>query len=158
PVRLLSTFAFLTLLALTSFAICQEHASLSLKHEDWPELARYVKFDVTETDSGSPALIKKCANATNNELRNRYNYWLQGTGSTDELIRCVQRYQLLRSGIESEPSIAKLKEQELEFATVLEKQAKLLKAKKRDTTFSIGVASAEAYRLNVMLELAQLKE
>ncbi len=141
-----------------SSAFGQEDVSISLKESEWPPIARYAEFESDNADSKIEALEKQCANATNLELRTRYTYWLQGTGEIDGLIDCIKRYQVLRIEIESMPDLNKLKREELELAARLEEQAKRLTKSGKRAKYEIAEATAAAYKLHLMLEIARLAD
>ncbi len=113
---------------------------------------------VAENDDQQTGLLKQCFNAAHNEMRIRYNYWLQGISEIDGLLASIDRLHKLRVEIVSTASELEFVEQKLAFVKEIESQcAKANSKAKFEALREINEASASAFRMRVELELAKLK-
>ncbi len=54
------------------------------------------ELKVDEKDDEPTALMKRCFNAAHNEMRIRYNYWLQDVGEIDGFLASIERLHKVR--------------------------------------------------------------
>jgi hypothetical protein len=108
-------------------------------------------------DEKTTALLKQGYNATHAEIRVKYNYWLQGTGSADGLIAAIDRFHALR--LEIEPGIDRREcaRQKLAFAREIEKRCPETRSQnKYQALCEIDEAAAKSFRLAAELEFERL--
>ncbi len=113
---------------------------------------------VAENDDQKAGLRKQCFNAAHNEMRIRYNYWLQGIGEIDGLLASIAQFHKLRAEIGPTASEIEFVEQKLAFVKEIESHcAKANSKAKFEALRQINEANVVALRLRVELELVKLK-
>ncbi len=121
-------------------------------------LARPTEIKVLDTDDEQTRLLKQCFNAAHNEMRQRYNYWLQGIGDIDGFLNSIDRLQKARIEISPDTSEIVCVQEKLAFIREIEAQCKKENSKaKYESIRVINEASAKAFRVRTELELAKLK-
>jgi len=103
-------------------------------------------------------LRKELFNAVLDEIKTRYNFWLQGDGTLPELADCSKRYFNARLEIK-DSAIDKLQwcEQKLEFWRYVEKQIQIMDEDQRTTRTVMNSKLVKYERLNAEIELRLAK-
>ena len=121
-------------------------------------LARPAEIKVLDTDDEQTRLLKQCFNAAHNEMRQRYNYWLQDVGDIDGFLHSIDRLHKIR--IEISPDTSEIACVQQKLAVIREIEAHCEKGNSKAKYESLRVineASANAFRIRTELELAKLK-
>jgi hypothetical protein len=125
----------------------------------WPAFVASKRLEVAGTDDKLTKLLKQRFNAGQQELRNRYSYWLQGTESLPQVYDAVRRVVEARRETNGPGSdrIEILKEK-LAFARIVEKQAEKLSMKFRRASYQSGLDCATYFRATAEVELLRAEE
>ncbi len=156
--RCASAVLLLTILAYTALAGGGDPTDPKnwLKENTWPALVSSRWLEVKDQDDTLTKLLKERFNAVQQELRDRYIYWLQGHGSLDQVADAARRALTSRLEVKTPPAdrLQLLKER-AEWARVVEKQAEILRQKKGTTQNAIDRSFAKSFRLDAEIELAR---
>lgn len=121
-------------------------------------LQRPTTIAVNDNDSQQTTLLKRSFNAAHNEMRIRYNYWLQGVGEIGGLLSAIERFHQTRLEVGPAASEIAFVEQKLTFARRIETQCKKEKSKARKESLrAIDEASAIAFRIRTEQMVFKLK-
>jgi hypothetical protein len=114
---------------------------------------------ITDKDDVQTKLMKERYNAGQQELRNRYIYWLQGEESLPQVYDAARRVIEARidAGGPGSDKMAISKEK-VAFAKVVEKQAELLLKKFNRARQQSDVDSATYFRATAELELIRAEK
>lgn len=111
-----------------------------------------------ENDDERTTLLKRCYNAAHNEMRLRYNYWLQDVGEIDAFLASIDRLHKIRIEVGPATNEVAFIEQKLSFAKEIEALCEKANSKtKNEALREINEASVSSFRLHIKLELAKLK-
>lgn len=121
-------------------------------------LGRPAEIKVLDTDDEQARLLKQCFNAAHNEVRQRYNYWLQGIGEIDGFLHSIDRLQSIWIEVSPDTGEIACVKQKLAFIKKIETQCEKGNSKaKYEALRVINEASVIAFRVRTELELAKLK-
>jgi hypothetical protein len=142
-------------------AIAQDR-QLAEKHhgldKNWPVYITQEKIDQRRGDEPLTVLRKELFNAALDEIKARYNFWLQGDGTLSELVACSKRYFHARLEIK-DPAIDRVQwcQQKLEFWRFVEKQIQVMDEDQRTTRTVVNSKLVKYERLNAEIELRLAK-
>lgn len=113
---------------------------------------------LVENDNKPTTLLKRSFNAAHNEMRIRYNYWLQGIGEIEGLLTSIDQLHRLRVEIGPTASELEFIGQKLAFVKEVESHCEKVNSKaKYEAIRQIDEASVAAFRMRIELELVKLK-
>jgi hypothetical protein len=125
--------------------------------KSWPALAQDRRVVIAESDSELSRVLKKRHNACLFELRNRFTYWLQGTGTLesvcDNLDRFIESHREL--GVSPEDEL-QLQNDRLAFAQAVQKHADFVITIQNETVKHIDSHFAHYYVLHAEVSLLQM--
>jgi hypothetical protein len=153
--------AFVLAVILTSIAIGAEPGDPSdernwLNEKTWPAFVASRRLEITGTDSGVAKFRKERFNAGQQELRDRYAFWLQGEESLPQVYDTARRVVEARmeaGGPQSGKAV--ILREKVAFAKVVEKQAEQLLRKFNKVRQGADIPTATYYRAAAELELLQ---
>ena len=148
---------FLFLMCLSATLVAQDKDDLSIQEKDWPDMARSAQVKIEDSHNDVEKLQIELLKATNDELRHRYTFWLQGTGDIGGLIAAIDRYHNARIDANPTSNVDALLSAKLELAKRIEKQANIISEVKRSAEHTTAPVATHAYRLSVELEIAKRK-
>jgi hypothetical protein len=125
-----------------------------LNEKTWPAFVASRRLEITGADDTATKLRKERFNAGQQELRDRYVYWLQGEESLPQVYDAARRVaeaRIVAGGPQSDR--AAILREKVAFAKVVEKQAEQLQRKFNKTRQAADVPTATYYRASVELEL-----
>jgi hypothetical protein len=131
----------------------QEHELRWTDEGTWPAYVQATYLEVNDGDDELLKLSKERRNASLRELRNRYTYWIQGTGELHQVAANADR--LLAAALETEPTAAdqlRLLRERFEFARVTEIQAEELAKLRRGARAFVDEEFGRYYRLHTQIE------
>ena len=126
-----------------------------LNEKAWPAFVQPRSFEVQPGDGDLARLLKQRHNAAQNELRERYNFWLQGIGTLDQVYAAARRATEARLEVMDSPQhrLTILREK-VEFARFVERQVEAIrKTRKRAESRAADEACARYFRLDAEIEL-----
>ena len=125
----------------------------------WPVLVRDQPLKVGENEDQVTKLMKKRYNAALDELRTRFNFWIQSEGRLAQICDNADRVVSSRMEIESQAADKiRLLKQKLNFAMVVERRTVALAKTKSRAQNILDQKFARYYRLNVEIELARVSK
>jgi hypothetical protein len=147
----------LFVMCLPATLIAQDKDDLSIQEKDWPDMAKSVQIKIEDSHNEMEKLQIRLLKATNDELRHRYTFWLQGIGNIDGLINAIDRYHNARIDVNPTANVDALLAEKLDLAIRIEKQAKILSEEKRGAEHASAPIATYAYRISVDLDIAKRK-
>jgi hypothetical protein len=128
-----------------------------LKESTWPAFVAEHRLKIADSDDALTKLLKERYNEGQQELRNRYVYWLQGEESLPQVYDAARRVIEARLEV-GEPGVDKMAviKEKLVFAKLVEKQAE--KISRKSTRQAADGYCARYFRANTELELIRAEK
>jgi hypothetical protein len=125
-----------------------------LNEKAWPALVQPRTFEVKASDNHLARLVKERYNAAQDELRERYTFWLQGIGTLDQVYAAARRAGNARLEVIDPPTDRlTILQEKVEFAKVVERQAEAIRRnRKRAEAPFADEACARYFRLDAEIE------
>jgi len=126
-----------------------------LNEKEWPALVQPRVFEIQPSDGQLARLFKQRHNAAQDELRERYTFWLQGYGTLDQVLAAARRACGARLEV-IDPHVDRLAvlRERVDFAKVIERQAEAIRRnRKRAEAPFADEACARYFRLDAEIEL-----
>ena len=147
------------LCAISPTALAQDVAYESGNEKTWPALIQDRQVSVSEDDSELVSALKKRRNASLDELRDRFTFWAQGSGTLESVCDNLDRF------IDSNRDIGayaagdlQLQKDKLAFAESALRQANKKQSSENTHTNLMDVYFARYYVLNEKVKLIQMAE
>ncbi len=145
------------LCVISATALAQDANYDSYKEKTWPALVQDRQVPISEDDSELVSVMKKRHNASLLELRERFTYWAQGTGTLESVCDNLDRFIDSQRDIGGYPAgDLQLQKDKLAFAeSVLKQATKKLKSKNL-SIYAIDLNFAQYYVLHEKVKLLQM--
>jgi len=128
-----------------------------LNEKAWPAFVQPRVFEVQPDDGELERLLKQRHNAAQDELRERYTFWLQGIGTLDQVYAAARRASEARLEVSDPPADrVDILREKVEFAKFVERQAEAIRKKrKRAEAPFADEACARYFRLDAEIEFVR---
>jgi hypothetical protein len=152
------TLIVVVMFCVTSVTALTQDAVIDFRNEKkWPALLQDRRVSISEDDSELVTVMKKRHNASLEELRNRFTYWLQGVGTLESVCDNLDRFIDSHRDIGGSPAgDLQLQKDKLAFAQSVQKHAALRLKSQNQTVKAIDSHFARYYALHAKVELLQM--